>query len=348
MRKQNQGDLSTRANDGRLTVRHRDHNEYVDKAPGKTVVVEFTCSGTGQPGSFGYMGVGYALGNPAYEGLGNGRYRLTLSAEPLPDQTGTFYVRYTPRPDDDRDLIDVTVSLPVRVNETGYTTTMVVQAGILTVDAAADKPVSVNGARALDGSYTAAVSGQEAGVRVQATFGDYTDDSESHYLIFDLSSGINGLNLSSLPAGYQWSVLTAAQAQAAGLGDYADGARYVIPQVPNDYLRANNGVFNNVIRATVDQVTTDSTLTFKFKAVAVENNNDGELTPSNNIAETAGSFSMAAHVITSVPLVRAGAAPYNAARQAPTGQDGSHGPPLSPSGQHASATLPSITFPSHP
>lgn len=318
--------------------------EFIDTSAGQTITMTFTYSGGVAPGQFTFNGVSYALGDAGYVQTGAHTYQLTLPASALAQGSGSFVMRYSPVPDDDTDLTNVSFTVPVISENTGFKGSVTTGGRTLVVDAAADKPLQVGLSVDLEGN-TAAVSGSTVEAAVQVRFGDYTDGSEQHYLVFDLGPGLNSVDASSLPAGYSWHVLTGAELTAAGLDKYADAGRYAVIQVPNGYLQQHGGLLDAPVRVGLDAVSKDSSLALDIIGVAVDTPSDGsDLVQLNNIAETPGTITIDVHVLSSNPALVVKQAYEDDMRLEHIGQDGSNGAPLSISGMDGSENLTEATI----
>lgn len=314
-------------------------DDVIDVSAGKGIVMTFTYDGPGLPGTFTYAGTVYAPGSASYVKVGDNTYQVTFDASALASGQDTFRLRYNPPQNDDTDLTNISFNLPVISQGSGLTGTVTSPTATLDVDAVADKPTQVGGSTNYGQSGTAAVSGSTITMDLKAAFSDYTDGSEQHYLVLDLGSGLASVDLSSFPAGYEWRALTGIEVLSAGLTNYTDGSRYVVVHVPNEYLAAHGGVFNENIRVGVDSVTKDVTSTLDFKAVAVDVPSDADVTPGNNYSETPGSVSVNIHTVTSDPVFKVDMAYEDDTRLAHIGEDGSNGARISVSGIDASEDL---------
>ncbi|SHN49815.1 hypothetical protein [Desulfovibrio litoralis] len=210
-------------------------------------------------------------------------------------------LNYKPNPDSysDEDVkLDYTVNVE---NGAGATATFNGNSTIV-VDAVADKPTELNIGHEYelndltsdtdDDYFTAAKPGGEVFLKIKATFGDYTDDSENHYIVIS-KDNINNIDPNNLPAGM--TLLSGADLNTftsnSGLGNNS----FVI-KVDNSYLQdsARNGNVDINLKVQVkDGYTADQDLPIDIKAVAVDkdglNTNvdgstGGERDNQNNVA----------------------------------------------------------------
>ena len=303
------------------------------------------------PGSFySYQtGLTYSFGSAtnyySYTQTSPNQYQLVIYAANIPDGLTGFKLRYNPPQDNDTDITQIVCRVPV-ISGGGQIGTLTTDPVDLTVDAVANKPTSVTATAQLTGGHTAAQSGAPVTVTINARFGDYTDDSELHYLVFDRSSGFSTIDLSSFPPDSVMQ-LTGNQITSAGLAAYTDSNRYVVLQVLDSYLQRYNGRFTAPIQATLDTVTRDGTLSLAFNAVSVDHASDsGEITVNNNYASTPGSGSVVVHTVTSVPVLHATTAFENDIPNAHTGSTSTAGGAalLSITGIDASEAVTSLTI----
>jgi|GEM_PF-5596450 len=354
---QYQGSPAPGGTDGIITVNLSANGEVYDNTAGSDdIVFTFTYNPANPtadptPGSFySYQtGLTYSFGNTtpyySYTQIGPNQYQLVLHAGNIPLGSSSFRLRYNPPTDDDTDLNNITCSVPVRATGSGETRILTTDSINLVVDAVANKPTLVSVTPDYAPGYTAAASGSIIPVTLTAQFGDYLDNSEQHYLVFDLSSGFSAIDISSFPPG-SVTLLTGTAISNAGLTAYT-GSQYVVMQVANSYLAANNGLFSATVNATVDTVTQDSTLQLVVNAVSVDHSTDGgEITTSNNYASTQGSSSVVVHTVTSQPVLHAATAFENDIPNAHIGSTSTtHGAAaLSITGIDASEVVSSITI----
>ena len=262
------------------------------------------------PGSFfNYQtGLTYSFGSTtteySYTQIGPDQYQIVIHSGTILPGWNSFRLRYNPPQDDDTDLNNITCSASVKAIGSDATTILTTAPIDLVVDAVANKPTLVSVTPDYEPGYTAAVSGSTIPMTLTAQFGDYLDNSEQHYLVFDLNSGFSAIDAGSFPPG-SVTQLTGAAISSAGLTAYT-GSQYVVLQVANSWLAANNGLFSATVNATVDTVTQDSTLQLVVNAVAVDWSTDGgEITTANNYAGTQGSGSVVVHTVTSQPALHA-------------------------------------------
>lgn len=339
---QNQGNTLPSTSDGFLNVALGSEHDAVNIAPGGVVTLTFRYDGEGEPGSFtDPYGQEYVFGEDDYVQIAPGVYQLTLQANIFPASTNSFSLRYNPPADDDVDLTDISISIPAVAAGSGDHVTVTATTDRLIVDAVADKPGVISGEAEYSNGHTAVITGDSFDMALRTTFGDYTNGSEQHFLIFDLNSGFSAVDIGSFPAGS--TLVDGARLAELGLEGYAD-PRYVAVEIPNSYLAGNNGVFNATVKVTADEVTQDGTLTLDFAAVSVDVPADMEVRDSNNIAYTQGSASVEVHTITSAPALKAEIAYENDKRLDHIGEDGSNGAPLSFTGLHASEALTSVVI----
>ncbi|SDG47000.1 Ig-like domain-containing protein [Roseospirillum parvum] len=114
---------------------------------------------------------------------------------------------------------------------------------LIVVDADADMPTDVSGDADYPEDYTAAAPGGETTVSVTATFGDYEDGSETHYVAVELPEGWG------YSGGYDtWD----------GVGPYA-GTTFVLIPVDNADIADGGGTVSVPLTMTVPENVADST-----------------------------------------------------------------------------------------
>lgn len=212
----------------------------------------------------------------------------------------TSGLRFIPEGDNDA---DVTISMSGRVVDVRSGDVITVDnlaSATIIRDAVADKPVVVDAeiVRA-DGSPHAVVAGSTVTLNIKSTFGDYQDGSESHYIFVrkDYLSKveISGSDFTVLDTGAANKVFNKVK-DPKGIAD-ADDANYFVVEVSKDYLKANNGVVDLPLQATLrndDNIAKDGNATIAIKAVAVEHDgfqtktaatgNPSEVDATNNVS----------------------------------------------------------------
>lgn len=298
---QNIGDYTLNSRDGFILVRLSGADEFVDAASANDIVLTFTYAGPGKPGSFTFQGGEYSLdGTPAvYTDNNDGTYSVTFPVGALSGSPVGFVLRYNPPLNDDTDLVNLNFAVPIITGGTGIQTILDGELERHVVDAAADKPVIMEKADvSYDNGHTAAQSGGPVTVNIRLTFDDYDDQSEGHYIVFDLQSGFSSIDASSFPAGYDWTPLTAEQCVDLGLYMFANSGYAVVP-VPNAYLRTTTGVFDVSFTAFVDEVSEDTTVVLHYAAFAAENPTDAEYLLNNNMGFVTDEVEVAVNTVTS-------------------------------------------------
>jgi len=177
-------------------------------------------------------------------------------------------VQYHPPLNDDTDLKNIEVSVPVISPDTGLTGVLEGNLGTMVVDAVADAPVNVGvGAIRIDAGgegsehptgYDKADWGSTVEIPVSATFFDYKDGSETHYLLVQKLDG--------------WDCGNADGTVQVG------GVTYWYVAVSNDALQATtDGSAAYTFKLTAPDsssgdstIANDGTVTFKTGGLAVE------------------------------------------------------------------------------
>ena len=212
----------------------------------------------------------------------------------------TSGLRFIPTGDNDADVNIEMSGRVVDVRSGDVITVDNLASATIIRDAVADKPVVVDAeiVRA-DGSPHAVVAGSTVTLNIKSTFGDYQDGSESHYIFVrkDYLSKveISGSDFTVLDTGAANKVFNKVK-DPKGIAD-ADDANYFVVEVSKDYLKANNGVVDLPLQATLrndDNIAKDGNATIAIKAVAVEHDgfqtktaatgNPSEVDATNNVS----------------------------------------------------------------
>ncbi|MDR1125132.1 MAG: hypothetical protein LBM64_03600, partial [Deltaproteobacteria bacterium] len=197
---------------------------------------------------------------------------------------------------------EFTLNVSVDFNYNGLITTV---GGNVTVfvDAVADRPEDVATGGIYDPADQAYESGTPGRINVQAEFGDYNDNSETHYLVIHKGDVIDNVDPASLPGGM--SLLTPAEAAQFGSDTGVSGDYWVI-EVSNEYLQDHNGAVDLDLGVSVKDYATDQTgLVINTEAVAVEYQgyntvtSPGEAYADNNVSRVEGQAEVSVSVISS-------------------------------------------------
>lgn len=201
-----------------------------------------------------------------------GNQSLTVPGLTLADLTANG-LRYVPHTGDDDDA-DVTVTITAGTLETNTGATgAATLSGTIVVDAVADKPADVSSELIVtNGKDTTVIVNENQGIdsfdlNLKAVFTDYGDGSEGHYFFIgaDYLAGLEGL-----PQG----VTQLDDAAASGiLADAGLSGDYLVLEVNEAYLQANNGTVDVTITAHLDSAKLpdeDHTLHVDIKAGAIE------------------------------------------------------------------------------
>jgi VCBS repeat-containing protein len=210
----------------------------------------------------------------------NGTHSIDVPGLTLEELTSSG-LRYIPSGDSDTDVV-LSVSGNTLETASGETGEKELEVTIV-VDAVADLPTDASSeALPQNSGYDSVVSDNTFTINVQATFGDYADGSESHYLFVARTY----LNAVAVPAdlGGSFEVLSDAAAadicaQVNGTGGLpgASADAYFVVKVDAGYLAANAGEINLPLDAHLKtDLPDDGAGTFIVKAAAIEH--DGYLT----------------------------------------------------------------------
>ena len=351
MPNQNLGSLSASMADGMIYVTLSQIGEYIDNTAGD-IIISFVYQG-GAPGTFTFGGVAYSVGDASgrYTALGGNSYQLKLPANAILASSNGFALRYNPPANDDIDLDSMRFTVPIVASGTGLRGTLDTTLDKLVVDAVADKPIlTTPGSVTYDTGYTAVESGGSVRMNLGVKFDDFRDGSERHYLVFDLTSGLRSVDLSTFPPGFSWTALTPRECLDQGLGMYGN-ANYVVVPVSNTYLQAANGVLVTTITVGVDAVSRDSTLSLNYIAVAVDTPTtvngpveNVDYRDDNNFASTPGSVSVKVNTVTSNPALTPGIGYENDNRTSHLGETESNPVHFTFGGIHSGESLTSITI----
>ncbi len=181
-----------------------DGGEYLDvTTPGGEIVITFEFAGTPEEiqalldsGSFTLGDYTTPAGAITYdEGTNSYSVKIPVAETGLSGKPDEVQIRYNPPLDQDNDLGNVQISVPV-TNDTGFTGTLTSDKFDVAVDAVADLPKDVSGGvSSIDADtekpegWDKADWGSTVKVQVAAEFSDLADGSEKHYLMVEAKEG---------------------------------------------------------------------------------------------------------------------------------------------------------------